>query len=131
MGFKAIESELSQISDKVLKIIEKKETLSDDTVSSFTSTIEKLKGGYEGLSDGLSKLSRRKDVSPEDMEYNILSLAQYWMDLNKLYKETDEVIRVVAKKGDITDEDREKLKSKTSRLDEMAGYISSLLEDME
>jgi len=131
MGFKAIESELSQISDKALKIIDKKEALSDETVSSFLSTIEKLKGGYEGLSEGLSKLSRKKGVSSEDMEYNILTLAQYWMDLNKLYKETDEVIRVVAKKGDITDEDREKLKSKTSRLDEMAGFISSLLEDIE
>ncbi len=131
MGFKTIESELSQISDKALKIIDKKEALSDETVSSFLSTIEKLKGGYEGLSDGLSKLSRKKGVSSEDMEYNILTLAQYWMDLNKLYKETDEVIRIVAKKGDITDEDRDKLKAKTSRLDEMAGFISSLLEDLD
>ena len=131
MGFEAIESELSQISDKALKIIDKEETLSDEAVSSFLSTIKKLKGGYESLSDGLSKLSGKKRVSSEDMEYNILTLAQYWMDLNRLYKETDDIIRIVAKKGDIADEDREKLKAKTSRLDEMAGFISSLLDDLD
>jgi len=65
------------------------------------------------------------------LEYNVLTMAQYWGELHDLYKDTHNLLRRVSEQGGFFGEDIERLRKTTNRLDEMAGSIADLVESLE
>jgi hypothetical protein len=57
-------------------------------------------------------------------------MATYWGELHDLYKEMHNLLRRVAEQGSFSKEDIDRLRKNTSRLDQMAGSISDLVETL-
>jgi septation ring formation regulator EzrA len=130
MGFKGIETELNRITNTTEEIINNTASLTGETISIIVEAQEKLVDVFEAISEGLSRITDTETAS-EEMEYNLLSLAQCWSELNDLYKDTGELIRTVTQEGELSDTNKGKLKDSTSKIDEIANSIARLLEVMK
>jgi len=131
MGFEGIEKELEKIMKATEEIIRNQESFSGSAISVLSEAQEKLSKGLEDLRGGLTRLSEVKADETLDVEYNLLNLAQHWSELSELYKETGKIIRNSIEEGEVSTENRERLKQNKSRMDAMTDSISALVEEIE
>ena len=130
MGFEHIQFVAERMLLTVKDIISGDDELDRDTLFSLTDSLEQIETGCANLKRGIEKIKEKKDESDVSLEYNILTMAHYWGELFDLYKDTHEILRRASQQGTFSDQDIERLKKNTSRLDEMSGSISELVESI-
>ncbi len=136
MGYEHIQSMAERIETTVGDVVSGDDQLTRETLIFLNDSIGQLTQGCESLKRGTEKLKEKgrdreksKD-SAMSLEYNVLTMANYWGELHDLYKDTHELLRRVSQQGNFTSEDINRLRKNTHRLDEMAGSISELVEDL-
>jgi hypothetical protein len=130
MGFEHIQFVTERMGLTVKDIISGDDDLDRDTIFALTESLKQLDAGCANLKRGAEKVKDRTEESTVSLEYNILTMAQYWGELFDLYKDTHEILRRVSVQGAFSSDDIQQLRKNTSRLDEMAGSISELVENI-
>jgi hypothetical protein len=130
MGFEHIQFVAERMGLTVKDIISGDDELDRDTLFALTESLKQLEAGCANLKRGAEKLKDQTEESTVSLEYNVLTMAQYWGELFDLYKDTHEILRRVSVQGAFSSDDIDRLRKNTSRLDEMAGSISELVENI-
>jgi hypothetical protein len=138
MGYEHIQSMAERIETTVRDVISGDDQLTRETLIFLNDSIQQLSVGYGNLKEGSGTLrdvgKKRRDTAEKSrdsavsLEYNILTMAQYWGELHDLYTDTHNLLRKVSEQGNFSEQDIERLRKNTSRLDQMAGSISELVE---
>ncbi len=130
MGFEQIHVVAERLESTIKDIISGDDQLTKDTVFFLKDSLKQIETGCAGLKKGIERLKEKREETAVSLEYNILTMANYWGELSDLYKDTHEILRRVSQQGTFSTEDLERLRENSSRLDDLAGSISELVEDL-
>jgi hypothetical protein len=128
MGFTHIRVAAQQIDSVIKDIISGDDQLSKATISFLFDSLSRIEAGCANLKKSAERLGEKSDNIAVSLEYNVLTMAHYWGELFDLYKDTHEILRRASQQGKFSDQDLDRLRHNTHRLDEMAGSISELVE---
>jgi hypothetical protein len=134
MGFEHTRAMAERIGTIVSDVISGDDHLTRENLIFLNDSIKQLSIGYENLKGSVEKTADTVHANAEDdvsLEYNVLTMAHYWGEVQDLYKDTHKLLRTVSERGGFSDEDIERLKKNTNRLDEMAGSISDIVESLQ
>ncbi len=133
MGFEHTQSMAERIETTVNDIISGDDQLTRETLIFLNDSIQQLTLGYENLTRGMEKPGDTSRGTKEDalsLEYNILSMANYWSELHDLYEDMHNLLRKASAQGSFSEEDIARLRKNSNRLDKMAGSISEIVESL-
>ncbi|MBN2223330.1 MAG: Hpt domain-containing protein [Deltaproteobacteria bacterium] len=133
MGFEHTQSMAQRIETTVSDVISGYDQLSRENLIFLNDSIRQLSLGRENLKPGVEKPGDTREENRNNeisLEYNILTMAHYWGEVQDLYKDTHNLLRTASEQGSFSDEDIARLRKNTNRLDEMAGSISDIVESL-
>jgi len=133
MGFENTQSMAERIETTVNDVISGYDQLTRENLIFLNDSVQQLSLGCETLKQGVEKpgdAGRAERDSGDSLEYNILTMAQHWGEVQDLFKDTHNLLRTVSAQGSFSDEDIARLKKNANRLDEMAGSISDIVEGL-